>query len=70
MWKQGVVVCMVLYTVLLYKTTPIPPVMNTQRLPASPRAIAERRNYNIYIYIYIYVCIYTYIYIHILYIYK
>ena len=37
-WKQGVVICMVLYTSLLYNTTPIhctllplhPPVMSTQ----------------------------------------
>ena len=38
-WKQGVVICMMLYTSLFYNTTPIhctplplhPPVMNTQR---------------------------------------
>ena len=40
-WKQGVVICMVLYTILLYDTTPIhctplrlqPPVINTQSGP-------------------------------------
>ena len=39
-WKQGVVICMLLYTSLLYNTAPIhrtplplhPPVMNTHRL--------------------------------------
>ena len=45
-WKQGVVICMVFYTVLLYNTTPIHctpiplnhPVMNTQKVtPGTPR---------------------------------
>ena len=43
-WKQGVVICMVLYTILLYDTTPIhctplrlhPPLMNIQRGCAAP----------------------------------
>ena len=52
-WKQGVVICMLLYTSLLYNTTPIhcthlplhPPVMNTQiRLGVSggPRSPSSR----------------------------
>ena len=43
-WKQGVVICTMLYTSVLHDTTPIhctplplhPPVMNTQALPGRP----------------------------------
>ena len=64
-WKQGVVVCMMLYTILLYSTTPIhctplplhPPVMNTH--------YAMIRKEQVCIYIYIYIYVYTYIYIYV-----
>ena len=50
-WKQGVVICMVLYTILLYNTTPIhctplrlhPPVMNTQSCHAGEASFGSSR---------------------------
>ena len=78
-WKQGVMMCMLLYASLLYDTTPIhctplplhPPVMNTQ-IRVYLRFIWERlprleprlsRKAPAF-YIYIYIYIYTYTYIH------
>ena len=50
-WKQGVVICMLLDTSLLYKTTPIrctpphctPPVMNTRSRAGQQRLGGRRR---------------------------
>ena len=50
-WKQGVVVYMMLYTTLLYNTTPIhctplrlhPPLMNTQQSAEGARGGARER---------------------------
>ena len=65
-WKQGVVIRMLLYTTLLYNTTPIhctplrlhPPVMNTQAPLTRTASAADLRAKKIYIYIYIYIYMY------------
>ena len=63
-WKQGVVICMTLYTSLLYNTTPIhctppstaPPSAEYPTFSTTP----FQPHLNIYIYIYIYIYTYTF----------
>ena len=78
-WQQGVVIYMMLYTSLLYDTTPIrcplrlhPPVMNTQLQSVARKMSLTTVSLSLSLYIYIYRCIthtyiviYIYIYIYI-----
>ena len=72
-WKQAVVICMMLYTSLLYNTTPRHCTPPPTALPCNEYPFLELPEVQgrlictyiyIYVYIYIYICIYIYIYIY------